>query len=757
MQNLDWRLIVAIPGAIVAIGLIARWLWWLFHRKPTDPPSEGAGGPSATATASPTINVNPNINVNVNTPGGSAPAESKPPNPPHNSPSATLTGSGLPYGNPHFVGRDAEKTQVIEHVLHGRSVLLHGEPGIGKTELAIQALRSPEIQRAFKDHLYWFETTPDSLPALCDQVARHINAQAVTAISDLDDKIQAPRANLVDSLPLLAFNNADGPAAAAVDAFCQHVVPAPILATSRNPVPGLERIDPKPLEEPYALTLFASYSRQPSDTELPTIKEVLRFLDYNPLAVILAAPNFGPMSAADLLRQLQSRPFDVLQDPNRSVRAAFDLSYRRLPRIQQRLFAALSLFAGPDFSAEAIQSLFDEGIGLEMGNLVGVSLLRRDQATGRYSLHPLLKQYASGKLENADALQLRLAAYYARFTGAHDQPSEQDLNAVALDFPNIRGSMEWCLARPKEQSAALLLTELVTNLYHFLLVRGYWVERIAWGETAVEAAKAIGDDQRLATIMQNLGIANQDQGRTEEAADLYQQSLEIAKRLGDRQGIAVTLHQLGILAQHQGRTEEARDLYQQSLDIKKRLGDQQGIATTLHNLGAIAQDQGRLEEARDLYQQSLDTRKRLGDQQGIAKSLHSLGILAQDQGRPEEARDLYQQSLDIKKRLGDQQGIAATVHQLGRLAQDQGRPEEAAGLYQQSLDIAKRLGDQRGVAISLHQLGRLAEDGGNLELARSHFSQALETLERLGSPDAETARESLQRVQEQLKAKAPDP
>ncbi|MBI4312145.1 MAG: tetratricopeptide repeat protein [Chloroflexi bacterium] len=746
---------------------------------------------------------------------------------------------GIPLHEPEgFVGRTAELADVVAALLDRRSLLIPGEPGIGKTELAVQSLRSPNVQRAYQGRLHYLNLEGRahiSLVNLCDDVARSLDALAVLQTEDLDQKIPILIANLGNPPPLIVFNNADGPATVdAVAAFRRRVMDGPLLVTSRDAIPGMTTLELLPLKPDPAFRLFARYAgRPPTPEERQAVEGILAFLQNNPLAITVAAPLLPRIGAAELGRQLTTRPGQALGP----VWTAFALSYGFLSEKAKRLFPALSLFAGPDFSADAVKSLFDEDIALELGNLVGVSLLRRDQATGRYSLHPLLKEYARGKLENADALHLRLAAYYAQFTGAHDQPTEEHLNAIALDFPNIRGAVEWCLARPKEEPPVLPLTDLAINLYHFLMVRGYWAERIYWGEAAVEAAKAMSDEQRLALVVHQLGIAYQMRGRRDEAMACFAQSLELNRRLGNDKSVAGNLYQLGILAQNQGRPEEARDLYQQARAIFKRLGDegaiastvhqlgmlaysqgymdeahelyhqaratfarlgdQQGIASTLHELGRVAQRQGRRDEASDLYRQSLGIKKRLGDQQGIAAilhqlgnlaeaqdlpdeandyyqqakttfeglgdqrgiagTLHGLGVVAQKQHRLDEARDLYQQARAISERLGDQQSLAGTLHQLGMLAEDQSHTDEARDYCHQAKEVFERLGDQRNLAFTIYQLGRLDEHAGNLELARSHFFQALEILERLRSPDAETARRSLQRVQEQLKAAALPP
>ena len=517
----------------------------------------------------------------------------------------------LPKGEPHFIGRTDETTQVVEHLLHGRSILIHGEPGIGKTELAIHALRSQELQNAYKDRILWFERTPAALADLCDAVARQINAPAVWQSADLDDKCAILRAKLGESPPFLAFNNADGPSAAAVAAFCARVVPAPVLATSRDPVAGLERLRLEPLSEDDAVKLFAAHSGDSKSAKDPNAREVVKFLERNPLAVVLAAGRLLGLDSTELLKQLRARPLDVLTGPNRSVRASFDLSFQYLTPAQQALFPALGLFAGPDFSLEAVRSMSQEDVALDLGNLVQVSLVRFSQESNRYSLHPLLHEYALSKQQTPAPLQLRLAGYYAAYAQQHSQATADDLDAVALEFSNIQGSVQWCISKKSERDAGIALVATYQEIQWFLKVRGYWTQRILWGEAAVAAAKALGDDHLLAQTAGNLAIAYQNTGDLERAKAGLQDSLEALQRLKDEGNIAAVLHQLGILAQGQGRLEEAADYYRRSMEIAERLGDQSGIASTLHQLGWLDEAQNHLSDAAEKYQQALAIFERL--------------------------------------------------------------------------------------------------------------------------------------------------
>ncbi|MGH3822348.1 MAG: tetratricopeptide repeat protein [Pseudonocardiaceae bacterium] len=103
--------------------------------------------------------------------------------------------------------------------------------------------------------------------------------------------------------------------------------------------------------------------------------------------------------------------------------------------------------------------------------------------------------------------------------------------------------------------------------------------------------------------------------------------------------LAVTYHQLGMVAQGRGRLDEAQQWYLKSLTIKEDLGDRPGMAVSYHQLGMVAQDRGRLDEAQQWYLKSLTITEELGDRPTMAMSFGQMGLLAKARGHPEEAME----------------------------------------------------------------------------------------------------------------------
>jgi len=278
--------------------------------------------------------------------------------------------------------------------------------------------------------------------------------------------------------------------------------------------------------------------------------------------------------------------------------------------------------------------------------------------------------------------------------------------------------------------------------------RGDYSKAKGFLEQAIKLAKADEDLESLkASALYELGWIEGDWGNKQEAIALYQQSLELYEKIGNVQGKAASLHCLAIIYANRGEVEKAIALYQQSLELKEKIGDVQGKAASLHQLAGIYANRGEVEKAIALYQQSLELQEKIGNVQGKAASLHNLAGIYANRGEVEQAIALYQQSLELQEKIGNVQGKAASLHQLAGIYANRGEVEKAIALYQQSLELQEKIGNVQGKAASFAMLGQLLASQGDFEQALNYLQQSLEILQHLGSPDAETVKEIIARVQ----------
>ncbi|MEM7754044.1 MAG: protein kinase [Planctomycetota bacterium] len=87
---------------------------------------------------------------------------------------------------------------------------------------------------------------------------------------------------------------------------------------------------------------------------------------------------------------------------------------------------------------------------------------------------------------------------------------------------------------------------------------------IAFGRAGLEMAWAVDDPLTVSNLLNCLGAACHGEGRTDEAADYFEQSLAIRRRLGERHLAAACLNNLGECQRQVGDLDRARELYREA-------------------------------------------------------------------------------------------------------------------------------------------------------------------------------------------------
>jgi tetratricopeptide (TPR) repeat protein len=287
--------------------------------------------------------------------------------------------------------------------------------------------------------------------------------------------------------------------------------------------------------------------------------------------------------------------------------------------------------------------------------------------------------------------------------------------------------------------------------------------RAAYGR-CLEEARRKGNDDALATTLNNLAVLDSDQSRPDEARKEYREALQIRRKLAETylSSVAATLNDLAVLDSGQGQPDEARKQYQEALQTYRRLARQDpeaylpAVALTLNNLGNLDSDQNRPDAARKEYQEALQIRRKLAENNApaaylsaVAATLNNLGNLDRDQNRPDEARGEYQEALQIRRKLARQSpetylaDVAQTLNNLGNLDSGQDRPDEARKEYQEALQIRRKLAETNpkaqlpAVAETLNNLAVLDRGQSRPNEARNEYTEALQTYRQLARQNPE--------------------
>ena len=196
-----------------------------------------------------------------------------------------------------------------------------------------------------------------------------------------------------------------------------------------------------------------------------------------PLAIELAAAQVAVMTCEQIAEQIEV-DYDVLAtslrnvpERHRSLRKLIEQSIRSLDESEADALYRLSVFQDR-FDFKAARSIAEASLPL-LTHLVEKSLLRAD-TNGRYTMHELLRRYASDELQargDLDAVQRAHCHYYTQFADA--AITAGDYQTVAAEYNHIHNALVWA----SETQAAAELIDLTNAVITFWFNRGYYDTR----------------------------------------------------------------------------------------------------------------------------------------------------------------------------------------------------------------------------------------------------------------------------------------
>ncbi|MFT7835021.1 tetratricopeptide repeat protein [Saccharothrix sp. BKS2] len=614
---------------------------------------------------------------------------------------APVAPAGLPPPEPAFTGREADLARLARALSDELPVLVTavaGLAGVGKTALAVRAASRFPGGVLFLDLQGYSETPVRPAEAL----AVFLHALGVPAEHVPAD--EAARANLYRSVPanrtapvLVLADNASS--AGQVRPLLPGAGPHRVLITSRDVLGELSarqvRVDVLPPDEAAELVRTAVRTRDPGRELDGPVERLAELCGRLPLALGIAAVLLAEdedLSAADLVELLHDEVgrLDGLDyGGDHAVRAAFDLSYRRLPEPQRRLFRLLSLNPGPRVGAEAAAALVDLPLSRVKPLLAALKRghVLEPAGPGRVRFHDLLRLYA---------VECRV----------RDEPDA----AAALD----------------------------RLLDHYVAAaRAATPEWIGLERSNLVAAVEVADDDRAVDLALAVSRSVTPHTRWDEWESTYRLAVAAARRRDRPRDEGVLLNRLAMQVLEQRRFDEARELCDAAMALHMSTGDEHGRATASITQGDLALDLHEFGRAAGHYVNAVEIFGMLEDQQWQAITVNHLGTLHSWQRTFVDAEICFNEARKMYVRMADLRGEAQTVNNLGALALQTGDLSRARPLSLSALEMFRSLGDRSGTARVLVNLGIVHERVGMADSARVYWAEARELF--LGFGDGESA------------------
>jgi len=616
----------------------------------------------------------------------------------------------LPAPLTSFVGREAELAEIERLLGETRLLTLTGVGGVGKTRLALEAVR-----RALLDY-------PGGV-CLCDFAqladARIVPHDVATAWGVREQPeveiVEVLVSHLRDRKTLLVLDNCEHLLDACAELAHQLLSRCPdlrVLATSREalrapgevdyPVPplGLPPVDagPEELQASDAVRLLVVRARD-SRPSLPEIDEtfrdaavICREVDGLPLAIELAAARAKALSLGEIASRLSDR-FRFLVSwrrltpaRHRTLREAMDWSYELLSEEERVLLGRLSVFAGGcTLTAVAAVGLEgDEDRAVELvSRLVDASLLTSEEQENRmrYRLLETVRQYAGERLAETGQtgkVRRRHTEYFLALAEsanlAPDDKASQQYELVLAEQHNLRAGLDWAIEVEPEVGLRLAVA-----LHHYWIahdpregIRRYEAlrSRSVDGDLLLRARAALSFSACLSWI-----------GDLDRSRSVCAESIDLHRAAGDAWGLLESQLRLRHLAVLAGELPNAQDLYRDSLEEWRRLGDKAGELQALADLGWWEFEFGEWERGWELTEQAVERARQIGYTWCEVGALGQLSLRTIEAGRIEEGELRAREYVRAAKQIESRTDLVLGLAILARAAAERGDADRARTLW----------------------------------------------------------------------------
>ncbi|WP_033219689.1 AfsR/SARP family transcriptional regulator [Kitasatospora phosalacinea] len=660
----------------------------------------------------------------------------------------------LPLGLAVFAGREVEGAWLSAvsgapgrpGTTAASAVVISGAPGVGKTTFAVH--HAHRIAPSFPDGQLFVNLCGfhPHAPAVEPGNALHgfLTALGVPAQhipEDTPGRSTLFRSLLADRRILLVLDNARD------EQQVRPLLPGGAgcltLITSRNQLPGLITTDgarpltlplPSPTEAHQALERRLGAGRLAA--EPAATADIIRLCGRLPLAMAVVAaraeldPAFPLHAIVDDLRETHGS-LDAFTgfDSTTDVRAVFSWSYRSLDEPTARLLRLLALHPGPHVTAPAAASL--AGLPLPrarraLAGLVG-SCLVEQPLPGRYSLHDLLRGYATELVHTHDTARERhhatlraldhymFTAHEANQLLKQDTPPDLDLGApgpgvTPENLTTVEQATRWLTAEHQVLTGLLHTavsqeldhhtTGLAWSLKEHLNRQEFWPEAITALTPALEVARRHGNRLEEGRCLRHLGHVHGYLGHQEQALHHLRRATGIFEEL-DAIGEQARAHYVTACALFLfGRVQEAVAHSERGLELSRETGEELWLAECLTELAWFHSNLGQLEKSLRYSGEGIALFQRLGAPWQLAQAWDILGHNLRMLGRYEESVATYRRATRAFEELGDHRNAIGALMRLGDTRLARGDREGARADWVRALEGA----DERAMSHSAQQV-----------------------------------------------------
>ena len=644
-------------------------------------------------------------------------------------------------GNLPFVGRDdlpARIANTLSDTARENVMVLHGPPGVGKSELAREFARLHRDR--YSGGIFLVDASTDAVAVHLAAIGKNILDLDFRSDLPLNDQGQQTFYALGAAPVLLIYDNVVSfervlPWLPFAGMPC-HVLLTTLLDISSAAWSCIEVLPLSPKQSVELASKLIGGAAEPAYAS--TIADYAGGL---PVQIVPAARTLahelrrgrlksGHLALAREATESFRGVYERLDQPARLLlRAAAFLNPQRIPI--RELSGHLS--AGAGWSDGDFARAFDTCLDLHL--LAGTSETSMHQLFASFLRETATQgeeEVLLGQIREVQKLRLLALA-----NSLAENPADTESAAVLISYP-VAPEIWIAASKPVAVSEGTIVGRALRGM-------GRFDEARAWFERAV-AEKEKGDvhgridHESLGNSLHQVGGCLSSTGRFDEARAWFERAVA-EKEKGDVHGridhasLGISLNQVGGCLSSTGRFDEARPWFERSVaekekgDVHGRI-DHESLGNSLHQVGDCLSRMGRFDEARPWFERAV-AEKEKGDVHGrvdhesLGNSLHQVGYCYSSTGRFEEARPWFERAV-AEKREG-RRARARRPREPGKQPASGGRLPVGHGPFRRSPAVVRarrRGGGERGRARAHRprEPGQQPASGGRLPVEHGPVS-----------------------------------
>ncbi|WP_425830178.1 tetratricopeptide repeat protein [Streptomyces fractus] len=661
----------------------------------------------------------------------------------------------LPEPEGPFAGRRAAMSQIAQWVHAARAstetrptvVVLHGDPGAGRTTLAVRAAHELRDQFRGACVVDLRGDRPDAPPLPTRDALLHLLNRLGAPREQLLFRERSSQEQQVKRLSELYHQHLTGlPVTIVLDdaAGAEQVrtlVPersdSLVIVTSREPLElgddtpaWVHHLPVRALDAAGAEELLREAAEDPSGPYDAESTDAVRELCGDlPLALRVAGSAIGPRTTRQLAADLAA------YGPVDPVERVLWLRYTDQSEQGRRLLRRLALAGRASLGSAAAAALLATNTAEAkryLTALAGAGLV--DHVRGsRYRLHDVVRAFAQARLADEEepaertAAQERLIQNYADLADSVIRLVDGNMSTRAGQtgphgFTSLDAALRWLDDESSFITAALRHAEgvnqdavlgLLGALCDYCLLRG---DLYRLGEIQ-ELTQSIDQGLLMRSVQWRTGIAARQLGELDKARTTLSSVVDLYREAHHRAGEGRALCSLGITLHHQGQLTEAAAKLREALDLQTTPETKGDRGWTLHALAAVERDRANVRMSLALLTDAFALHRENESLHGEAWAHFQLGQLCLRMGNVPRAEEELRAALDLYGQTRDGRGQAWALTELARARLMDGEASAAVDGLRQAASRHRENEDARGEAWTYYYLGQALEETGDLDKA----------------------------------------